>query len=467
MKVMERIVRDEIMMRCSHLIDSRQHGFLKNKSCSTQLVEFCDSLHLSLNSNIRSDVIYFDFAKAFDSVNHDLILEKLKSVYSINGLLLSFIANYLKNRNQSVVIGGYLSGQLPVLSGVPQGSILGPTLFVMFLNDIVTVISPDTKILMYADDTKIWRQINCEYDHITLQKDIDSLFDWAIVNKMNFHPSKTKVLMVSKYKPPLVDILPFIQYHYKMGNNILEYVNSQKDLGVVMNNTLNFTEQASALYCKANQKFGLLKRTCHFVKDMNKRRVLYISLVRSIFEHCPIVWRPSANTAINKLESIQKRALKWIKNNAAISYSGNDLLYYTHCKQLNILPIKFRFDFHDMKFFHSVVYRYSCLELPPYIQNFNGRTRLRSSHLDESCFVSNIIPRGNTTSTTKRGFFHSFFYRAHLMWNLLPRNLRQTPRPSEFKNLLLNFLWQEVIDIRNFSDSDFSISENEICDSPD
>ena len=192
------------------------------------------------------------------------------------------------------------------------------------------------------------------------------------------------------------------------------------------------------------------------MKDEDKRRVLYLTLVRSFFEHCPIVWRPSSNTAINKLESIQKRAFKWIKCNEAISYSGNDLFYYTHCKQLNILPIKFRFDFHDMKFFHSVVYNYSCVELPSYIQNYSGRTRLRSSHLDENCFVSNIIPRGNVVSTKCRGFHHSYFYRSHLMWNLLPRDLRQTPRPGEFKMKLLKFLWQEVISINSTSDSESS-----------
>ena len=159
MKVMERIVRDDLMSHCGHLIDSRQHGFLKNKSCTTQLIDFCDSLSISLNSNIRSDVIYFDFAKAFDTVNHDIILAKLKTQFSIDSYLLQFISQYLKGRKQLVVIGGSSSSQLPVISGVPQGSILGPTLFVLFMNDIVAGLNPGTNIMMYADDTKIWRQM--------------------------------------------------------------------------------------------------------------------------------------------------------------------------------------------------------------------------------------------------------------------------------------------------------------------
>ena len=154
MKTYERIIRDELLNRCGHLIDDRQHGFMNDKSCCTQLVTFCDSLALSLNENIRTHVIYFDFEKAFDSVNHDIILEKLKFQYGIDGLLLKFFVNYLKDRLQRVVIGNECSSYSPVISGVPQGSIVGPTLFVLFINDITQCVTPGTNIALYADDTK-------------------------------------------------------------------------------------------------------------------------------------------------------------------------------------------------------------------------------------------------------------------------------------------------------------------------
>ncbi len=200
-KVMERIVRDELMSKCEYMLDPRQHGFLPNKSCATQLVEFCDSLSLSLNKNIRSDVIYFDFAKAFDSVSHDIILQKLKTIYKINGYMLAFISNYLSGRWQQVVVNGSVSDRLPVLSGVPQGSILGPSLFVLFINDMTFGLNEDTNIMLYADDTKIWREMVVEEDYKILQKDIDYLLDWATQNKMRFHPSKCKVLTVSLFRP--------------------------------------------------------------------------------------------------------------------------------------------------------------------------------------------------------------------------------------------------------------------------
>ena len=179
----------KLCLDLGHFIDNRQHGFLPSKSCNTQLVDFCDSLALSLNKNIRSDVIYFDFAKAFDSVNHDLILLKLKTLFLIDGCLLQFIKAYLKDRKQAVVVGRSSSTFLPVLSGVAQGSILGPTLFVMFLNDITLGIDKDTNIVMYADDTKIWRQMDSHSDHLKLQRDIEYLFDWALKNQIKFHPS--------------------------------------------------------------------------------------------------------------------------------------------------------------------------------------------------------------------------------------------------------------------------------------
>ena len=453
-KTLERIIRDELMLRCNRLIDQRQHGFLFGKSCGTQLIGFCDSLALSLNQSIRTDVIYFDFAKAFDSVSHDIILQKLKYQFSIDGLLLKFIANYLKDRSQAVVLGGITSSSKSVTSGVPQGSILGPTLFVLFLNDITCGISDKTNILMYADDTKIWREINCESDHHILQKDIDYLYDWALKNKMKFHPSKCKALMVNRSRLPLLDILPFIQFHYSIGDALIDYCDVEKDLGIHMNGSLNFTHHSDMLYSKASQRLGLLKRTCHFVKNMDRKRALYLVMVRSLFEHCPYIWRPVSATAINKLESLQKRAIKWIlntnDNNSHVSYSSNHHLYLIHCKQLKILPIKYRFDYHDIRMFHSIVYGFSTVIFPEYITPFQG-SRLRRSHLDHMSYTCTITPRNANAynrnfENNPSGILHqSFFYRSHLIWNRLPLKLREIIRPSKFKIDLIAYLWESSI----------------------
>lgn len=442
MKIYEKVIRDELLSRCGHLIDQRQHGFMASKSCCTQMVDFCDSLALSLNDNVRTDIIYFDFQKAFDSVNHDIILSKLKYQYKIDGSLLRFFVSYLKERYQRVVINNEQSSLLRVKSGVPQGSILGPTLFILFLNDITEGLSEGTNITMYADDTKVWRRIIKTDDHYIIQRDIDHLLNWATRNKMTFHPDKCKVLPLTNGHRPVPDFV------YTMADKIIEYTNLEKDLGIHINGKLNWNAHCEYLYSRANQKLGLLKRTCSFINNDSKRRALYLSLIRSQLEHCPIIWRPSAQNTIDRLESIQKRALKWVIGDPYISFTLIEN-YYKTCKQVNILPISFRFDFRDLLFFHSVFYSYSVTKLPDYLTRFAG-SRLRRSHYDSLSIVSSIMPRIpqnlNSLSSTL-GISKSFFYRAHLAWNKIPFDIRDLGAPSKFKTALMNYLWRIVSDL--------------------
>ena len=179
------------------------------------------------------------------------------------------------------------------------------------------------------------------------------------------------------------------------------------------------------------------------------KRIMYLAMGRSLFEHCPTVWRPSSDTAIKLIESIQKRAFKWIYGEYS-AYSSDNTLYYIHCKQLNILPIRFRFDFHDLVSFHSMVYEYSCVKLPSYLSKYVG-TRLRSSHLDPMCYVSSVTPRSENNCFSK-----SFFYRSHLAWNRLPLDLRDTVNEPQFRTKLADYLWKEVgVSIRNGIEYDF------------
>ena len=192
MKVFENLVRDKLYSHCKDKITIHQHGFVPHKSCNTQLIEFSSQLAYNLNNHLQTDIVYFDFSKAFDSVSHDLILEKLKNQFDIDGKLLNFLKIYLQNRRQRVMLDGTFSDWTPVTSGVPQGSILGPLLFVLFINDIVDSVGDGTHIKLYADDLKIWREIRCQND--SLQVDIDNLEAWSTANNMKFHPSKCKVI---------------------------------------------------------------------------------------------------------------------------------------------------------------------------------------------------------------------------------------------------------------------------------
>ena len=438
MKTYERIIREKLLNMCGHLIDDRQHGFMLQKSCCTQLVTFCDSLSLSLNKNIQTNVIYFDFQKAFDSVNHDIILKKLKSQYKIDGSLLRFFVNYLKGRNQQVVICGEKSSNKIVTSGVPQGSIIGPTLFLLFINDITLQITPGTNIALYADDTKIWREIITGDDHWILQNDINKLLNWARVNKIKFHPDKSKVLTVTNANDPENLFI------YTLESKIIEYTPCEKDLGIKMVPNLTWTEHTNFLYSRANQRLGMLKRNCNFVSNLRKRRALYLTQVRSQFEHCPIIWRPSSKTSMEKLESIQKRGFKWILQ----MYTGfsSKIFYYHTCKQLDILPISTRFDLKDLTYFHSIFYGFSKVKFPSYLSRFQGSS-LRKCHLDKLCMQSSIhpkVPQNLEIEIPTTGISNSFFYRTHSAWNRLPFKIRSIESQTLFKSAITKHLWLEA-----------------------
>ncbi len=319
----------------------------------------------------------------------------------------------------------------------PQGSILGPLLFVLFINDLPDGLSPGTQLSLYADDTKIWRSIRAENDNCCLQKDIDYLHDWSIRNKMKFHPDKCKVLTVTDRSPSLLSVLPFTQFVYSLGDTFLEYVDCEKDLGVMVTSDLSWAEQCQKVLSKANQQLGLTRRTCNIVQDQARRRVLYLALVRSQFEHCSIIWRPQNKTLTNKLENLQRRAVKWILCEEYTSYSLN--MYIQKCRQLNFLPLSARFDFLDILFFYKVIHGLVPVELPPYLVPYIDNRRLRSCHLDHLCYTSSITPHSGCGA-----FARSFFYRTHHRWNRIPLSIREIDSLNEFKIKLSTFLWTQI-----------------------
>ena len=453
MKVFERIVKEKLLSLTAHLLDPRQHGFLEQKSCTTNMVVYCDSLALSLNDNVLNHVVYFDFAKAFDSVNHDILLQKLKVCFGIDGTLLKFLSNYLCDRNQKVVIGSESSSTLKVHSGVPQGSILGPLLFVLFINDLPDGLSSGTEISLYADDTKIWRKISSLSDCMSLQADIDHLNSWAIKNKMKFHPSKCKVLPIS-LRPSHSLFLSFI---YHLNNSPLNYVEVETDLGVDITPRLSWNSQCDRIYTKACQQLGIVRRNGHIVSDSKCRRALYLALVRSQFEHCSIIWRPTSSSLSNKLESLQKRAIKWILSEEDCSYPQE--LYFQKCKSIDLLPLSLRFDLNDLLFFHKVINDLVPLTLPEYLTFYEGGSRLRRCHLDRLSIVSSLIPRSSQASDRSNSpLSKSFFYRTHLLWNKLPFNIREIVSPSLFKSETIKYLWSSLLDITSDANSDYDFS---------
>ena len=257
---------------------------------------------------------------------------------------------------------------------------------------------------------------------------------------MKFHPDKCKVLSVNAKSPEtsLLGVLPFFRFIYSLGGELLDYVESEKDLGVMVTSNFDWTEQCAKVLSKANQKLGMCRRNCHFVIDENRRRVLYFTLVRSQFEHCSVIWRPVTKTMIEKFESLQKRSIKWILREEYVSYSSE--VYVQKCKQLNIMPIADRFEFLDLIFFYKVVKGLVPVELPPYLTLYQGNTRLRKTHLDKLSYISSLSPRSTTNAFSK-----SFFYRTHVKWNHIPLVIKEAVSITEFKSKLTVHMWKNII----------------------
>ena len=251
--------------------------------------------------------------------------------------MLKFIKEYLQGRQQRVLVKGKLSNTCIVKSGVPQGSILGPLLFVLFINSMQDCISPGTKIALYADDTKIWRYIHSPIDHQILQNDIDAMYDWSIKNKMRSNTKKCKDLSINHFNKNLLSEFPFFLFPYRINTTLLDYSNEEKDLGIIVTNKFSFTNHHNEILSKATKQFNLLRRTCHFVNNTQKRRTLYLTLVRSLFEHGSQIWSPVGTSAIISFENFQESYIKWIVHEQFIPYRETD--YLKKLTTLNILPI--------------------------------------------------------------------------------------------------------------------------------
>ncbi len=229
---------------------------------------------------------------------------------------------------------------------------------------------------------------------------------------------------------------------------MLNYTDSEKDLGVLINPNFSFTEQCESLLSKANQQYGLVKRTCNFVRDMKRRRALYLSLIRSQFEHCSPIWRPCNHTLIERFENFQKKCIKWILSEEELSYGSHET-YVRKCRQTNILPLALRFDLNDLTLFHKIVNNYIPVVLPEYLSWYSGNSRLRTSHLDHLSLVCSLLPNTSSSKPLEK----SFFYRTHSSWNALPLELRQIGGISEFRNKLENHLWKSVTDSNEHNSS--------------
>ena len=406
-KVLENFVRDSVVNYMSdlNLYSDSQHGFRKKRSCVTQLLEVMEQLTNCFDDGYPVDMVYLDFRKAFDSVPHKRLLCKMK-YYGISGKVIDWVEDFLSDRVQRVRVGREFSSSSPVLSGIPQGSVLGPVLFTIFINDILDEVESDCKI--FADDTKMY---NKAADKHILQADILRLQEWTNVWKLFFNVNKCCVVHFGRNNPC---------YDFVMNANgsvvSVAKGTEERDLGVVFDKELTFDAHIQAVIAKANRVLGIIRRSFTF---LNKEIFLnlYKSMVRPYLEYASAVWSPRFRRQSVALERVQRRATRLLGE-------LRDRDYEQRLYKLNLPSLKYR------------RYRGDLLQ-----------TFKILNHIDDVNSESFFTLNKNNTRGAERGNLiikhcnlnvkhNSFSYRAAQYWNSLSADTKQAKDLNQFKRLL-------------------------------
>ena len=296
-KVLEHVV-------CSHMrshfdkfgiLSQYQHGFRKFFSCESQLLLTTHDLMVRVDRKEPVDVAVLDFSKAFDTVPHRRLLRKLE-LLGIRGELLSWIRAFLTGRTQSVMIEGCFSQPYQVESGVPQGTVLGPLLFLCYINDLPNVLDPHTAVRLFADDLLIYRSIKSQDDQVKLQRDLHALGSWGERWGMKFNTKKCNIMLINNQGRPRF---------YELCNDVLGIVQSAKYLGVTISDDLSWTPHISSIVTKAHQRLGFIRRNLRG-SPYAYRAIAYKSLVRSQLEYCCTIWDTDIKSEINSIERVQR-----------------------------------------------------------------------------------------------------------------------------------------------------------------
>jgi hypothetical protein len=413
-KLLEHIVAKQIItyLEANNKLSNKQHGFRKNFSTVTQLVEFDRDVVNALNDRNVIDCIFLDFSKAFDRVPHDILVEKMVSL-GIDLNIVHWIQNFLSQRKQFVTVDDAYSSMCEVKSGVPQGSVVSPVLFLLFVDDLVENLESVARL--FADDCVLYREITCQEDHAVLQRDLVKISEWCTKNRMSLNVSKTKHLMItSKHQNQ--------QYAYSINGTQVESCTSYKYLGVTVTQNYKFNLHIDNIVAKANRALysimRKLKRAPHQVKDL-----AYKTYVRPILEYASPMWQPHSNVNITKIESVQRRAARFVSNNFDRVASVTSML-----RELNWDSIRLRHVSARVKLLYCVINNSIGID--------GGHSISGPSHFSMRLdHTRKLKPLSSNIDLHK----FSFFPHAIKLWNSLPNSVVTSGNSNLFETLFMEW----------------------------
>jgi hypothetical protein len=407
-KVLESLIKDEMMkhLKKHGLLKRSQHGFLPGRSCATNLLEFLENVTKTVDNGEAFDAVFLDFAKAFDKVPHARLLKKV-AAHGIRGQLLTWIQNWLTGRRQRVVLGGEMSAWIEVLSGVPQGSVLGPLLFLIFINDIDDAAAAVEILRKFADDTKVGHTVNDENGQKQLQEALDNLTEWSKTWGMSFNVKKCKVVHFGRTNK---------KFAYTMNGEILAEAEEERDIGVEVHQSLKTAKQCAKAATTARMVLSQITRAFHY-RDKFTFVKLYKTYVRPHLEFCTPAWSPWSQTDIKVLEKVQEKFVRMVSGLVGTTYEQK-------LKELGIEKLEYRRHLSDMVMVHKIMHRDGDLDPDHWFDRFTGDrlTRAASDPL-------NIKARGGRLDI-RTGFFSN---RVVKDWNEIPNDIKKIAVPKKFK----------------------------------
>ena len=403
----------------NELFNPNQHGFRSGRSCISQLLNHHTKILEELELGRKIDVIYLDFAKAFDKVHHGILLQKLQNI-GITGKLFEWIKEFLRERKQFISVEGALSSESNVLSGVPQGTVLGPLLFLIHIGDIDKEIN-NSKVSCFADDTRIMKIIKEDNDKTLLQEDLTRIYSWANVNKMKFNDNKFE----------MIDYLPGQRnesYHtYRTENDApIERKSEIRDLGIILNNEATFTDHIETIAKKGRKLAGWSLRTFQS-REASLMLTLLKVLIRPHLEYGCQVWNPHLAREISLLESVQRDFTRKIDGT-------NEMDYWERLKELNLYSLQRRRER------YIIIYVWKIIN--GLVPNFEGDNKIRVTDTGRhglKCVRPALNGGRRTRFSTRKE--NSLVVFGQKLFNHIPKEIRACQGPPEtFKRKLDRFL---------------------------